>query len=497
MNNPPTKRVRYRRFSFLAFSVLIAILAIFVLTVLLIFSQRESLLEGTNVSLLYDATLISRSYDAGLRVADLAVDNLLTEFQHNLVPEEEQRFLTALAFQIPEAENLYLLDSEGSILSTAYKRLNPELIVDSENLSRLLQGAQSDCLILQAPSEGGNILVLLKVLRYDKPVRYAAILFSGKGLHGRLTALLSRTGSSIVLRDKRGESFLLGRTAEGEEFYTDRYLSASTKLSSWPVTVSLFLDREEVLREWKTRAVFQIVSILTFMIVVAGMFAFGLVLLKRAAQADILKKELEINEVLFKEVNHRVKNNLSIVQSVLSLAADRTEDLSPEEILRSAVNRISSIALLHNLLYRTGQKSEIDLGLYLKELSGAIAKSFPEKGSISLEVKFERDLFIPFNTAVDCGMVVNELVTNSFKHAFHNLPGEGSIGRIVIETLKTGNNTVKIRVMDNGSGFDETSPDRGGMGMEIVNLLIEKMEASLERSLNEGSGTLWTILLPG
>ena len=192
---------------------------------------------------------------------------------------------------------------------------------------------------------------------------------------------------------------------------------------------------------------------------------------------EIINKSLSEKDLLIKEVHHRVKNNLQIISSLLKLQSAKTANLEIQNSLGEAQDRINSMALLHQLLYRNNQMTSLLFNEYLESLINQISGSFSlTKKNITVEshlIELELDL----DTAIPLGLITNELMSNAYKHAFN-----GKEGIIKVELSKLVKNTYQLKVSDNGQGlaadFDLTSSD--SLGLDIVAILSEQINAELK-----------------
>ena len=133
-----------------------------------------------------------------------------------------------------------------------------------------------------------------------------------------------------------------------------------------------------------------------------------------------LKVTLKQNEVLLKEVHHRVKNNLTILSGLFYLQEKETKNKEDENFLKECQNRINSMAMVHQKLYQTGDMSKINFGLYCKELLSSLSNSFFSKEK-EIVFKIDHDeVFLDIEKAIPLALIITELVTNSFKYAFIN-----------------------------------------------------------------------------
>ena len=192
---------------------------------------------------------------------------------------------------------------------------------------------------------------------------------------------------------------------------------------------------------------------------------------------EIIDKSLSEKDLLIKEVHHRVKNNLQIISSLLKLQSAKTTNLEIQNSLGEAQDRINSMALLHQLLYRNNQMTSLLFNEYLESLINQISGSFSlTKKNITIQshlIELELDL----DTAIPLGLITNELMSNAYKHAFN-----GKDGIIKVELSKLVKNTYQLKVSDNGQGlaadFDLTSSD--SLGLDIVAILSEQINAELK-----------------
>lgn len=175
---------------------------------------------------------------------------------------------------------------------------------------------------------------------------------------------------------------------------------------------------------------------------------------------------------LFDELNHRVKNNLTIVSGVLTMQAKASANPEVREQLLKAVDRIQSIADLHASLYRSGGRDEVEVQRYLTELCERLSRTLLEDRDVRLDLKAEA-LALPIDEAVQLGVIVNELVTNAAKHAY----GEDEAGVIWIR-LGRADGALKLCVSDVGRGLSPAAAS--GLGMRLVRSLVERAGGELE-----------------
>lgn len=204
-----------------------------------------------------------------------------------------------------------------------------------------------------------------------------------------------------------------------------------------------------------------------------------------------MRQSLQEKEVLLKEVHHRVKNNLQIISSIFSLQRDHVDD-DPRSIalLHESQDRIRSMSFIHESLYQNKNFSQVDMARYIDGLCSNLVMSYSLSGRVLLRTDL-KPLMLDLDRAIPCGLVLNELISNALKHAF----SDGREGAISI-TLSQRKDQVRIMLSDNGQGFPENYVDERdrGLGMELVELLMDQLDGNIQRSLpDDSSGTAYLI----
>ncbi|MBM3284326.1 MAG: PAS domain S-box protein [Candidatus Aminicenantes bacterium] len=210
---------------------------------------------------------------------------------------------------------------------------------------------------------------------------------------------------------------------------------------------------------------------------------------RKNAEARI-KASLEEKEVLLKEIHHRVKNNMQVISSVLNLQSRRISDPAVLEMFRDSQRRIRSMALVHERLYRSSDLSRIEFSTYLHNLATHLFQSCQVDSSrIRLSLDTE-EVFLNINTAIPCGLITNELVSNAFKHAF---PG-GRAGEVIVRLRRVERDGYELRVQDTGVGFPEKLDFRrtDTLGLQIVVTLVHQLEGDIR--LDRRNGTAFTLV---
>jgi PAS domain S-box-containing protein len=221
----------------------------------------------------------------------------------------------------------------------------------------------------------------------------------------------------------------------------------------------------------------------------AGYIGSCIELTERKDLENRLRKAVKEKESLLREVHHRVKNNLQVISSLLNLQASSIKDPQVVQLFRESQTRITSIALLHETLHRSNDLSCIRMSNYLRTLAGHVFRSYGiDPKAVVLDMLVE-DLAFDIDTAMTCGMIVEELLSNALKHAYAG----GKEGRIQIELQAQDKGAYLLQVSDDGIGISKDGVRRNpsSLGLELVNLLAGKLEGTVE--LQNGSGTTWRI----
>jgi PAS domain S-box-containing protein len=197
-----------------------------------------------------------------------------------------------------------------------------------------------------------------------------------------------------------------------------------------------------------------------------------------------LKQSLTEKEMLLKEIHHRVKNNLMIISSLLNLESRYIKDKASQDIFKESQNRARSMALIHERLYQSTDLKRIDFGDYISSLATELFHTYEANpGLIKLEINVE-NILLDINTAIPLGLIVNELITNSLKHAFP----EGKKGEINVN-FHPKDDHYEFTVKDNGLGFPKhiDFQNTDSLGLQIVNSLIGQIDGDIELDRNNGT----------
>lgn len=215
---------------------------------------------------------------------------------------------------------------------------------------------------------------------------------------------------------------------------------------------------------------------------VYGIFVEAMDFSKQIGYQKKLEESLKEKETLLAEIHHRVKNNLAIITGIMELQVMDTENEVIHHSLRSAQQRIKTIAIIHELLYGSESLSHLNFGENIKQLVTNISDIYGRIKPIEVDLQVD-PIAMNINQAIPSALVVNEVVTNAYKHAFKNRKE----GKITVK-LHEEKGRVYIEISDNGAGIpDELRNDTSSIGMKLVDLLKQQLNAKLEISNNNGT----------
>ena len=200
-------------------------------------------------------------------------------------------------------------------------------------------------------------------------------------------------------------------------------------------------------------------------------------------QKDEIKIKNDQNELLLKEIHHRVKNNLEIVSGLLELQSAQISDTEVQKAMLESQNRVQAMGILHQKLYQGVNLGAIEMKEYFLNLSEGVLDSFNAEQRVHVELAMQ-ELDLDVDTAVPLGLIVNELLTNTLKYAFpQDRPGE-----VIISLYRFDKEYMMLKVADNGIGTDFDQPAKGtGFGGQLVDLLSQQLGGELSHQNNQGT----------
>jgi two-component sensor histidine kinase len=211
---------------------------------------------------------------------------------------------------------------------------------------------------------------------------------------------------------------------------------------------------------------------------------------QRLAAEKRLQASYDEKVTLLKEIHHRVKNNLQIIASLLNLQSRYIKDKRSLEVIRESQNRVKAMALVHEKLYRAEDISHISLSDYLRFLGNGLFQFYDARSRGIQFILDIRDINVDIDAAIPLGLIMNELISNSLKHAFP----EGRKGEITILVKREGH-TLTVVYRDSGIGIpaDLDWRDTQSLGLRLVNTLVDQLNGTVE--LDRSAGTEFTMVL--
>jgi two-component sensor histidine kinase len=204
-----------------------------------------------------------------------------------------------------------------------------------------------------------------------------------------------------------------------------------------------------------------------------------------------LDQSLKEKEVLLAEIHHRVKNNLAIISGLLQLEAFSVEDEHTQKILKNSQMRIQSMATIHEMLYEAENFHNLSFEGFVEKIISSVRKVYHQDNQqISFDIDIE-SINLNINQAVPCGLIINELITNAYKHAFDDHQQEGCISVVG----EKNDSNIQFTVRDNGAGLpdDFTIEEQSSLGFTLISSLIAQLGAEFEVTSQEGTTFIFSF----
>lgn len=211
--------------------------------------------------------------------------------------------------------------------------------------------------------------------------------------------------------------------------------------------------------------------------------------IERTRMEEKMKSRIKQKEVLLTEIHHRVKNNLATISGLIEMELDSVEDKHARHVLKNTYSRMQSMGEVHDMLCKKGLFDEVELGMYLSNLTEKISKTLSNPNT-KVNISVEADtIHMAADRAMVCGLVLNELLVNIYKHAFEDI----SEGNITVNLLALKDNRIQLDVRDNGIGIpdDFSLEDASSIGTWVINVLLRKLNSTVE--INSSEGTSFSI----
>jgi two-component system, sensor histidine kinase PdtaS len=457
-----------------------------------------------------------------------------------------QTHLTESRAQLPYIANILAIDQEGVVRASAAP--TSRRTVAARPLSQALQSA-GNMLFIGDPDrdpDSGELNFFLSrrqnnpdgtvrgVLAIEIRADYFNQLFHDLDADYNAVIEFVRPDLSLLLREpplsadqlraaRKNPIFngLIQASRTGMALYASNYdpvprMQAYRQAGLYPIYVNVGIAPQTVLEEWQARVLpqFAILAIAWLAFIAISWVAYQRACnedrfrtaLWRATRdlelkvrqrteslehtVDKLKQTVSEKETLFQELNHRVKNNLQLISSLLSLQASKIRDPQARQGLEVSLDRVHSISLVHDLLYRRADISYVDVPTYLKALIERITTAYLAGGRVDCTVDAD-PLSLSPDQCIRLALIVNEVVTNSVKHAFP----DGGTGHITV-TFRRTEGALRLSVTDDGIGLArQPDADAPHLGMTIVELLAKYLGGSCQQ-VSGAFGTIVTVSFP-
>lgn len=201
-----------------------------------------------------------------------------------------------------------------------------------------------------------------------------------------------------------------------------------------------------------------------------------------------IAQERDEKAMLLKEIHHRVKNNLQIISSLLNIQSRMADDPKVEDLFLESINRVQSMSMIHEKMYRTENLKEIDVRQYIGELVEALVEAYAIGAKVNTTIEVEVEQHFAVDTLTPLGLIINELVSNSLKYAFVGREE----GTLFLRMTQSEGDTFQLVLSDDGIGFDESDKREGGFGTELVEDLAGQLQGSIEKIEGE-KGTTYRL----
>jgi two-component system, sensor histidine kinase PdtaS len=223
-------------------------------------------------------------------------------------------------------------------------------------------------------------------------------------------------------------------------------------------------------------------------VLLVGFIIVGFISLRtRAKKNSLLAAKNAENELLLKEIHHRVKNNLEVVSSLLALQSAQIDDANVKEAMQEGQNRVNSIGIVHQKLYQGTTLGAIEMKDYFLNLSESVIDTFGAEQRVTLEVAMEK-LNVDIDVAVPLGLIVNELLTNTLKYAFP----DGRDGKVIIALEQKTDGILHLEVADNGTGKSGITHGTG-FGSQLIELLTKQLNGEMREEVANGLRTIFNF----
>jgi len=308
------------------------------------------------------------------------------------------------------------------------------------------------------------------IFAYDQDGRITEFNSAAQKTFGYSFSEIQSKDMSVLYEDKERYAELKKRISEKENFFGE-VKQIKKNGDTFPAFISTSLlksDKGEII----------------------GMMSISRDITHTKETEDQLKRSVHEKETLLKEIHHRVKNNLQVISSILKLQSAYVKDKKTLDLLSECRNRISSMAFIHATLYMTNDFANINFAEYVANLAGNLQQSYAGKDKkILLRLDIPK-VFLHIDDAIPCGLIINELLSNSFKYAFAKKK-KGAVGI----SVKVKKENIILAIWDDGSGFPKTVDYRNteSLGLQLVISLVEQLSGKMKMESKKDKGTKFII----
>ncbi len=267
---------------------------------------------------------------------------------------------------------------------------------------------------------------------------------------------------------------------------------AEKKYMTGQKNATIFFQNQQIDQQNRAETLYIILGMLLFIMLLGALYYYHK-RKKKNQELQLLNSKLDTknkqNELLLKEIHHRVKNNLELVKSLLALQSAQMEDSSTKDAMMASQNRVQSMGIIHQKLYQGENLGSIEMKDYFLNLGEGILDTFNADDKVKIECAMDQ-LELDVDTAVPIGLIVNELLTNALKYAF---PNDGT-GNILISLSQSKADTLTLKVEDNGIGkVIGMKPKGTGFGTQLVQLLTQQLDGHMVENHDNGTSILFNF----
>lgn len=288
------------------------------------------------------------------------------------------------------------------------------------------------------------------------------------------------------------EALLIARDSFFNIENANKFHELYTKLELGEKERSLLKQEVTIQREARTKnKLFTALGLLSILTIMGGLLIQNKIKHEKkiTEQNTIIKTALAEKDVLLKEIHHRVKNNLQIVSSLLGMQSLSIKDESVKTAITESRARVHSMSLIHQNLYKKDKFSGIEMKPYINQLCSNLINTYHfEKKEINLETNVSKDLWLDVETVVPLGLIINELITNSLKHAFTN-----RTAGTITTNLNVENKILILNVKDDGIGYNQENGSEDTFGHSLIDSFKDKLEAELLIESDKGTSVTLSI----